>query len=172
MKTCRDCKQELPLEDFQRYWNKTSGAYRHTAMCKPCRGVARRADVGEKARSNESRRKRYRDDPEYRARKVETQRVYFRGIDNAARDAMLASQGGRCAACDTDDPGSTKGWVVDHDHQCCSGLRSCGKCNRAILCHPCNLALGHIKDSPDRAMALAAYLLSFQSVLPDATVRI
>ena len=49
--------------------------------------------------------------------------------------------------------------VVDHDHGCCpSDAHSCGKCVRGLLCHYCNWAAGHLRDSPDNARALAAYL--------------
>jgi len=33
--------------------------------------------------------------------------------------------------------------VVDHDHTCCPGKMSCGKCLRGLLCETCNLILGH-----------------------------
>lgn len=30
---------------------------------------------------------------------------------------------------------------VDHDHKCCSGDKSCGKCVRGILCPGCNTGM-------------------------------
>ena len=55
---------------------------------------------------------------------------------------------------------------VDHDHACCRRKnRSCGECIRGLLCHTCNIALGHI----ERRYAMArAYLDSPPVRLLDA----
>jgi hypothetical protein len=36
---------------------------------------------------------------------------------------------------------------IDHDHSCCQGRKSCGKCNRGLLCRPCNTFIGLAKES-------------------------
>lgn len=75
---------------------------------------------------------------------------------------ILASQGGRCAICGIDAPTDirTSRFHVDHDHACCPGTKSCGKCVRGLLCHACNTALGNFKDSPENLLSALGYLLS------------
>jgi len=57
-------------------------------------------------------------------------------------DAMYFEQDGACAICRAG--GATH---VDHDHACCPGEVTCGRCIRGLLCDNCNLALGRFKDS-------------------------
>lgn len=82
------------------------------------------------------------------------------GITLERRAEMLESQGG-CAICMTGYPGP-KGWVLDHDHSCCSGesSKTCGKCIRGVLCGRCNLGIGLLNDSAQTLDAAAAYLRS------------
>jgi hypothetical protein len=84
-------------------------------------------------------------------------------------DRMLAGQGGGCAICGTAKPGGRHDtfFQVDHDHACCPGKKSCGKCVRALLCAKCNLGLGAFDDDPDRMMAAVAYLLSRRDLLSE-----
>lgn len=61
---------------------------------------------------------------------------------------MLASQGGVCAACGTDEPGG-RGWHTDHSHK--SGEV------RGVLCGYCNVALGMMQEDATRLRKLADY---------------
>ncbi|MFD9393982.1 endonuclease domain-containing protein [Streptomyces sp. NPDC060000] len=46
-------------------------------------------------------------------------------------------QEGRCAICRSPSA-EDQGWNIDHDHECCPGIGSCGKCIRGLLCSMCN----------------------------------
>jgi len=73
-------------------------------------------------------------------------------------NAMLARQGGVCLICGRSPEESPKGLFVDHDHTCCSGHITCGKCIRGILCHYCNAAIGLLGDDMESARRVVAYL--------------
>ena len=77
------------------------------------------------------------------------------GITREQYDALLASQGGKCAACGNNVVGNkSKMMCVDHDHKT-------GRV-RGLLCRSCNLAAGSLKDDPERAILLAEYLRRVQ----------
>lgn len=80
--------------------------------------------------------------------KAQNARLYGRNVaaDKAARD----DHRGVCAICGTSSPGG-KGWHVDHVHDGSGDVRG-------ILCHPCNVGIGMLKDSADLLDVAAAYL--------------
>jgi hypothetical protein len=79
------------------------------------------------------------------------------GITLDQYNDLLAKQGGGCAICGIDVEGEKK-LSVDHDHDCCPGSKSCGKCIRGLLCGSCNRAVGLMEDNPDLLIAAAKYL--------------
>lgn len=89
-----------------------------------------------------SRLRRQRSNLAYRLKKLY-------GLSIEQYDAIFAVQGEVCAICQTSFPGP-KNWTVDHDHE--SGLV------RGILCHSCNLMLGHY-DNVELVKRLLDYLV-------------
>ena len=53
-----------------------------------------------------------------------------------------------------------RGVHVDHDHSCCRGNRSCGKCIRGLACHACNTGIGAFGDDPERMIRVAERLVT------------
>lgn len=71
---------------------------------------------------------------------------------------MLEAQGGVCAICARPEPKAGKKLAVDHNHACCPGKKSCGKCVRSLLCSECNMAIGLLSDDSNRLRNAADYI--------------
>lgn len=100
---------------------------------------------------------RCRDCQNKQKRKDYLKRTY--GIEESTYIKMLNSSGGGCFICGkTKENNGGRYLSVDHDHSCCNGPRSCGKCVRGILCDTCNRAVGLLQDNPENAMAVAVYI--------------
>jgi hypothetical protein len=81
------------------------------------------------------------------------------GLPPGLYDRILAAQGGRCAWCQIATGTGRRKLAVDHDHSCCPGPTSCGKCVRGLLCADCNQFLGYrMRDSPESIRRGAKYL--------------
>ncbi len=76
------------------------------------------------------------------------------GLTFEEREAWLESQGGTCLYCDKLSPFM----VIHHDHACCPGSWSCGRCVVAILCKKCNTASGGFNDDPEQMRRAADHL--------------
>jgi hypothetical protein len=76
------------------------------------------------------------------------------GITLEQKVAILTSQGGVCAICGvtqaTKRQGRGDGWRMDHNHA--TGAL------RGVLCHNCNIGLGHFMDDATRLQSAIAYL--------------
>jgi hypothetical protein len=101
---------------------------------------------------NRARRKAARE----RARASRLERVY--SISAELYAALYEAQGGHCAFCPA--TGKTKALAVDHDHACCNGPTSCGKCVRGLLCGPCNQLIGRFRDDPESFRRIISYLVN------------
>jgi hypothetical protein len=65
-----------------------------------------------------------------------------------------------CVAALLNDAGHCSGKLhIDHDHGCCNGRRSCGRCVRGALCHKHNVDLGRYEST---ALWASKYLARHQ----------
>lgn len=138
-------------------------AFRDTKLCGICLTLRFKSGGVSRGRWNASTRCKACSDA---SRRVHTDRSNLGKAYNLARfgigidkyNEMWALQDGKCAACHRPEAEcGNQRLAVDHDHTCCPGKRSCGRCVRGLLCGPCNTALGLLKDDPRRIADLQAY---------------
>lgn len=122
MKICYKCKTSKPLDNFA----KGKGSDGKHSWCRTC--------------VSENRKQSYQTNPESRLKDQLWSRYRLRH-DNFLQ--MLKDQNGKCPLCDNL---LKEDYAIDHDHSCCSGRNSCGKCIRGVLCGPCNRALGFFEN--------------------------
>ena len=85
------------------------------------------------------------ESPESRKKSNRKYRIASYGLTQDDFNLLLKMQGYACGMC---RELFAEGQLihVDHDHGYCPVKnRSCGKCVRGLLCHGCNIALGHIE---------------------------
>jgi hypothetical protein len=92
----------------------------------------------------------YRKTEKYREMKWRAGIRRFHGWTAERFEQVLATQGGCCAICRTDQPGGKKRWYIDHDHKTDEV--------RGLLCHRCNSMLGFSLDNPETLVQGAEYL--------------
>lgn len=137
MRTCVWCKEEKDIDAFGIHSQAKSG--RHST-CKECR------------------KKRYFSTPEQKQRKAEYKLMRQYGLSQEQYNVLLASQGGGCAICGKTPEENGKALAVDHDHSCCPGRTTCGKCVRGLLCSADNQVLGFVNDDTARLRKAIDYL--------------
>lgn len=136
MPVCIKCSKDLPVSEF--YFRSDQNVLRRE--CKSC--------------WNAQRAVHYAANKEQHARVVKARYDNFGrfaryGITKEQYEALLAAQGYRCALCGTDKPGGKGLWHIDHAHAVGEPkIRrtfavSPGGYVRGLLCHTCNIALGH-----------------------------
>lgn len=170
-KRCYKCKQtKIRESDFHKAKNRHDG---HSPHCKECRSKSnkRRYDdvtadpvrrEARKSKQRVSQRNRLRTNADARAsmsayQKSPAGRLVKKrskikskyGLNWDSFTTLFESQDGKCAGC-ASPLHMTKEACVDHDHRT-------GRV-RGILCHPCNRALGAVRDNTEVLRALIQYL--------------
>lgn len=128
-KMCSMCHKWLPVDQFAKYRRGLDGLY---SACRECRRNYRSA----KGFNGSARR---------------------HNLGEARLKLLLDKQNGMCAICGESLEGK-KRLFVDHDHSCCPGVTSCGKCVRGLLCRHCNPMLGYARDSVENLERAIEYL--------------
>lgn len=80
------------------------------------------------------------------------------GLDIRQYLELLQRQDSKCAICKQhfeDQP------CVDHDHDCCPGVKTCGNCIRGLLCRTCNSGIGLLGDNAVGVRQALIYLESY-----------
>lgn len=127
-------REGTPLAERKRVWHSdVPEGLRWCSCCKSLKAAERFAKTSRYCRVCESA-------------KNHSRRIKRRFQLSVARyDELLERQGGRCAIC-LRKPRSMR-LAVDHDHACCPGEETCGKCVRGLLCKSCNKdLLGTVRD--------------------------
>jgi hypothetical protein len=88
------------------------------------------------------------------SRQARRERTY--GLSPERFERLWQAQGRQCAGCHR----KVRRPVVDHDHACCPGPTSCGRCVRGLLCDTCNRTLGRFRDNPQTFFRLGLYLIN------------
>lgn len=87
-------------------------------------------------------------------RRSQMRRKY--GLTDEGYASLVEKQSGVCAICK--GPPNFRGLFVDHDHACCPGQQTCGKCTRGLLCNNCNFLIGLAKENRRTLLSAADYL--------------
>ena len=138
MKTCTKCDMSKPLSDFSTYFCPSRKVVTHRGKCRLCTNLRKRERYAQGL---------YVQCP-VRKRELDLKRKY--AITPKDYTLMLEEQDSKCFICLT--PAKTPiSLFVDHNHDT-------GKV-RGLLCHPCNSALGLLKDDPTVLARAVTYLL-------------
>lgn len=146
-KTCPKCQIFVPPEGFHKTKSRMAPGGL-SVYCKKC-SYARHNEWRLKNKAHCAKAsKKWRDANPELAKDHIRKSTYK--LPLGTYDHLLAEQQGRCAICETDKPGGRGAFHVDHCHS--TGVV------RGLLCHHCNLALGHLKDDPALLLKAIAYL--------------
>jgi len=178
-KSCSRCLVDTPISGFNRRKASKSG---FAAECKLCASArARKAHAENPARSARWKRDQYHRDPkkdnakgrkwylENKDKAAAGKRAYVLrkhfGIGADEYQSMLDHQGGRCAnvGCSGIPVKKKTSLCVDHNHA--TGAV------RGLLCHNCNLALGHVDDNIDSLYGLIDYLNKYDGTTHGGLVH-
>ena len=142
-KKCLQCKETKSLDLFRRRLKRPGKNYE--SYCKSCEAT--------------NNKKWYRANLQQQKHRDYVRNCKKFGLTSEEYEKMFSEQRGLCAICEHPEvrtrSGRIKRLAIDHCHK--------GGGVRALLCCDCNTAVGLLKEDPNNALAVAAYLKKFKS---------
>jgi hypothetical protein len=176
LKQCTKCKEHKALDLFGNNKSKKDGKQHYCKSCHAANGRAYyKANTEKAAAKNRAYHKanpekaaaRNRAWNEANPEKVAAKNRASRyNLTDEKYQELLDKQNNNCRICLKPFAGKTP--HIDHDHVCCPGKKSCGKCIRGLLCGNCNAALGLFKDNPEYLERASKYLRENANTGADA----
>lgn len=140
-KTCSHCSTPKDTSKFYKNRTEPDGLQ---PWCKLCRGEADKKYYQEN--------KDWIKEREWRSSLVRRYNITYIDYYNIAEKQKEV-----CAICEKPEP-TRRQLCVDHDHTCCPGETSCGKCVRGLICSRCNRGIGLLSDSIKTLLSAIKYL--------------
>lgn len=169
-KTCTSCNRDLPLLEFYKNKRNKDG---YTYVCRDCRRQYRSTLLAKRIYTTPDLKTCSRCSKTMDVEKFACDKSTLDGLNSACKVCrrtarLLATYGispeqhellsrNGCNIC-----GSSEGLEVDHDHSCCPGRKSCGKCIRGVLCYNHNSGLGKFQDDIQHLETAVAYLRKYE----------
>ena len=156
-KTCTKCNQSKPLSE---YYKNTTPNYKKDNLdyyCKYCRNGAHLNSM-----RTQNKKCSLEDCNNSHYAKTYCRMHYARVVRNGHTDRLIGDgekdirdkqlrvkyvitleeyEERTADGCELCGEKSERAYHVDHDHSCCNGQKTCGKCVRGIICHKCNTAV-------------------------------
>lgn len=148
---CTKCQKEKQENEMSLDFSRRNGI---SSWCKECRAVSARkwkVKYPEKYKEQQAKKEKARLADPNRYYKVREQALKYRySLSNEDYEALLKTQNYKCAICNKEAANMTYYLHVDHCHKT-------GK-TRGLLCSPCNVYLGYIKDNKEAYKNAIKYL--------------
>lgn len=178
-KTCKKCKQSKPLTEYYKSTTYTWEKDGHDYYCKYCRVGTHLNSINnqdKKCSLNDCNKSHYAKDlcrmhysrnvrnghTNLLTKVIQNEKTYQYGDIKLVYkrnwflmhhykmtfDTFLERSANGCEICGNKPE---RNLHVDHDHKCCNGRKSCGKCVRGVICNRCNTAVDKLENGLMRA---------------------
>jgi hypothetical protein len=143
------CNEEIPFKRFHR-WYSSKYKKSHYARIRPKRIYSKKACMN----ISNGKKEAYKlnpwpvgsNNPLWKGG-VFARRCRVHNITLEHYNELLEKQNQCCAICNKPQSEFKRRFAIDHNHECCPRIPTCGKCIRGLLCDRCNKGLGHFREN-------------------------